>query len=412
MIAMLGASFKNTSFTDLDTLARAVPRLSESLMATPHSQVHGIVTVSTCNRVEIYVDTPSPVETITAIQGILTERTNIIASTLLGEENETVQHLFAVTCGLDSMIPGEREILGQVRRSLAEAQDAHWLTPRLTRVFERSLSTAKDIMTVTRLGETGRSLIDTALTLTLDNDDETKPSALIIGTGAYAKVTHAALTRQGFHDIRVYSASGRAGHFTENHAGQIVPVANLTGALCDVSMVIECSGQGAIDWAKVLPVANDYREGSTSTLTLIDLALNQAASTIASNGFSNIRSISMTTITQSAPHDHQTDIDAAQAMISDAVMELMEREMSREAAGVIRGMHAQMRELVTETLEKSVTGDTSPETRALVEAALNRMANAALHIPVMQAKAHAANGSIQAYRQALETVHGITDPVE
>ncbi|WP_258935343.1 hypothetical protein [Nesterenkonia pannonica] len=138
-------------------------------------------------------------------------------------DDDAVSHLFEVGAGLDSAVIGEREIAGQVRRSLTEAQEAGTVSANLTKLFETATRTAKDVGARTALGARGRSIVSVALDIAGDirgGSDAFYPgaNALLIGTGAYAGTTLAQLAERGVQDISVFSGSGRAEAFLAERA--------------------------------------------------------------------------------------------------------------------------------------------------------------------------------------------------
>ena len=154
---------------------------------------------------------------------------------------EVTEHLFAVASGLDAMVVGEREIAGQVKRSLAVAREQETTSKTLELLFQTASRTSKRVGTDTELGAAGRSVVALALDLA---DRELPPwdgtRAVLIGTGSYAGASVAALRARGCDDIRVYSQSGRAEAFAESHGVQ--PVDSLVEALADADLVVSCSG--------------------------------------------------------------------------------------------------------------------------------------------------------------------------
>ncbi|HEX5895531.1 MAG TPA: hypothetical protein VFY47_04335, partial [Thermoleophilaceae bacterium] len=123
----LGANHKTAPLPLRERLAlpdgRAARVLSELV---EHEAVHEAVAISTCNRTELYLVTADPVEAENAALGILSRQAGLRPTELLGaiyslRGSAAVEHLFAVTGGLDSMIVGEAEVQGQVKRSYERA---------------------------------------------------------------------------------------------------------------------------------------------------------------------------------------------------------------------------------------------------------------------------------------------------
>lgn len=225
------------------------------------------VTLATCNRLEIYAEAPSDApEDVTAGQQKLldavAEASGLDGDTVAASfrtliEDDAVNHLFTVGAGLDSAVIGEREIAGQVRRSLAEAQSAGTVSGNLTKLFESATRTAKDVGAKTALGTRGRSIVSVALDIASDMrsdqpDFYREAKAVLIGTGAYAGTSLAQLAERGVQDIGVFSGSGRAEQFLQDRAPAVakygssaraVQMHELSQAFAEADLLIGCSGE-------------------------------------------------------------------------------------------------------------------------------------------------------------------------
>ena len=128
------------------------------------------------------------------------------------------------------MVIGEAEIIGQVREALAAAGSQ--AGPSLTRLFHAALTTAKAVTAQTDLGAAGRSIATVGLELVEKRHFPLAGrSALLVGTGSYARVVTAALVRRGCTDVTVYSPTGRAEQFAATHPVQPVGEDGLAEAI-------------------------------------------------------------------------------------------------------------------------------------------------------------------------------------
>ncbi|MFE5306944.1 glutamyl-tRNA reductase [Isoptericola sp. NPDC056605] len=231
--------------------------------------VQGAVVISTCNRFELYLDVDAP------LQGDAVRHTTrhvaalVAAGSGVSEEvaadsftvrtgPEVTSHLFTVAAGLDSMVVGEREIAGQVKRALSEARTDGTTSKTLELLFQTASRTSKRVGTRTELGAAGRSVVSLGLDLAgrdvvpgsagrdvpggrADQDGSWRGvRTVLIGTGSYAGASVAALRARGCDDVRVYSRSGRAEAFAAGH--DVVAAPDLVEALADADLVVSCSG--------------------------------------------------------------------------------------------------------------------------------------------------------------------------
>lgn len=222
--------------------------------------VQGSVVISTCNRFELYLDVDAPVHGDAVRHATRHVAALVAASSGVSEDvaadsftvrtgPEVTSHLFTVAAGLDSMVVGEREIAGQVKRALAEARADGTTSKTLELLFQTASRASKRVGTHTEVGAAGRSVVSLGLDLAgrdllrgrAEHDGSWRGvRTVLIGTGSYAGASVAALRARGCDDVRVYSRSGRAEAFAQGHDVQAAP--DLVEALADADLVVSCSG--------------------------------------------------------------------------------------------------------------------------------------------------------------------------
>ena len=159
---------------------------------------------------------------------------------------DAVAELFATAAGLESMVVGEREIAGQLRRAATVARAEGTLTAELDRALSHASAASRRVAGSTRLAGTGRSVVAVGLDLAADLLPPLGSCRiLLVGTGAYAGATVTALHERGARDIGVYSRTDRARAFAAGRGLRAVSDAELPGALALADLVITCRGLGA-----------------------------------------------------------------------------------------------------------------------------------------------------------------------
>jgi glutamyl-tRNA reductase len=182
-----------------------------------------VLTLETCNRVEIYGSTERPVSTDEILRCLQSSRG------VSGIENAEafyrydgeacVQHLFRVVAGLDSMVIGETEVLGQVKKAYASARESQGAGPLLHRLFQRAFRVAKQVRSNTDITRGAVSVGSVAVDLAVKIfGDLSKCSVLVLGAGENSERTARALSSRGVTDIRV---SNRSLERAENLAGLV-----------------------------------------------------------------------------------------------------------------------------------------------------------------------------------------------
>ncbi len=196
----------------LDDLARLSDASGSVLERLDAAELPGLVLLNTCNRFELYFETPSfhsGLETVLASvrDSLPTSERGLVEEFEVYAGQAAVQHLLEVASGLDSMVVGEAEIIGQVREALRASGDR--ASASLHRLFHAALTTAKAVSSETDLGAAGRSIAQVGLGLV-----ESRHGALAdAGRRGWAPEATPGwsphVARLGCSDIGVYSPAPR-----------------------------------------------------------------------------------------------------------------------------------------------------------------------------------------------------------
>ncbi|MFF2831140.1 glutamyl-tRNA reductase [Cellulosimicrobium cellulans] len=247
----LTASHHELDLDALERLSTGAHSIGGSAVAAC-DVITGAVVLATCNRFELYLDVDAPLDG-TGVQHATEHVARMVAdasgvapaealaSFRARAGTEVAEHLFAVASGLDSMVVGEREIAGQVKRALETAHADGVTSSTLELLFQTASRTSKRVSTQTTLGGAGRSVVALGLDLAAaELPPWHQARVVLIGTGSYAGASLAALRALGCDDVRVYSQSGRAEEFAA--ARGVEAVTDLVTALEDADLVVSCSG--------------------------------------------------------------------------------------------------------------------------------------------------------------------------
>ena len=167
------------------------------------AEVHEAVAISTCNRTELYLVVGDPVEAESTVLAMLARQAGIRPTSLTGaiyshRNCDAARHLYRVTAGLESMIVGEAEIQGQVKRAYETALERESVGPLVNHLFKAALATGKRVRTETAIGERQMSLPSVGVTLAREAvGDLSGCEVVIIGTGETSELTARALADSG-----------------------------------------------------------------------------------------------------------------------------------------------------------------------------------------------------------------------
>ncbi len=237
------------------------------------------VAISTCNRTELYLVAGDPVAAETAALGTLARqaetRPTELAPAIYALRNcDAARHLFRVTTGLDSMIVGEAEVQGQVKRAYDAALRAGATGPLSNRLFHAALATGKRARSETRIGAGALSVSSVAVGLAREViGDLAERHVIILGAGETSELTARALADEGVRTIFVANRRrDRALSLAERFGGQAVSFDALPEELAAADIVLAATASphaivGAQEIAEVMRTRPDR------PLLLIDLAV-------------------------------------------------------------------------------------------------------------------------------------------
>jgi glutamyl-tRNA reductase len=276
----LGASHKTAPLAVRERIALteggAEPLLRE---LTEHPAIDEAVVLSTCNRTELYLVVGNPVEGESAALGLLARRAGMRPTELLDgiyslRNCDAARHLYRVASGLESMIVGEAEVQGQVKRAYEAALAARTTGPMTNKLFRAALATGKRVRTETKIGKGRASVASVAVDAAREAvGDLADRHVLIIGAGETAELTAQALHEHGVTTMFIANRRReRATVLAERFGGETASFDALPAELARADIVISStSSPHTLLEAEDLEVVIGERQGRP--LLLLDLAV-------------------------------------------------------------------------------------------------------------------------------------------
>ena len=305
-----------------DQLPEALAQLSEYV---PQS-----VIVSTCNRTEVYTYDSDDIDLVGRVGNFLIGYSGVPGAELERHiyqlwEGDCVSHLFRVAGGLESMIVGERQILGQVRAAFSVASQAGYVKSPLTRVFHDALRAGRRVHRETNIGQHSRSVSRAAVQLArglFDRLDNRR--ALVIGAGDAGRMVARTLSDAGVRQITVANRTHwRAEELARDLGGVAVPFGDMASALAEADLVISSTGSPGyvVDQAMV----SDAMKARTidAPVMLIDIAVPRDIDPAVAD-FDNVQLFDIDALSQVA----EVSRDGLQGEVSKA-SKVVEAELSR-----------------------------------------------------------------------------------
>jgi len=404
VLICLTASHRNARFDLLEKLSIGAPSAASTLV-DGSDFVSGAVVLATCNRFEAYLDVDEPLTAASAVAVEATISTMSEASGVSPDEmrdsvrvitgDEVVEHLFAVSSGLESVVVGEDEISGQVRRALERAREVGTTSSDLERLFQKASHTSRGVKNRTNVGGAGRSLVRLALELASSRvTDWAEARVLIVGTGQYAATTVVALRDRGAGDLAVFSGSGRASWFGLKH--DLRPYDDLAEAIAWSDVVITCTTTA--EPVVVPSVVDEARR------LVIDLGLPRNVDPAVAS-VPGVELLDLETISLHAPLTQLQAADDARAMVTSAAAEFQAVAAEQSLAPAVVALRKHVYDVLDAEIERARgRGDSAEGT----EQALRHLAGVLLHTPSVRARELAREGRGDEFRAGLEALFGIS----
>jgi glutamyl-tRNA reductase len=396
-VLLLGVSHKTAPVALRERLALLdgrVPAFLRDLVATP--SISEAVVIQTCNRTELYLVVSDAVEAETAALGALATRAGIrpteLAEIVYAPRNcDAARQLFRVTSGLESMIVGEAEVQGQVRRAYEAAAEAGTSGPLTNRLFHAALSTGGRVRSETALGEGRGSVSSVAVDLAEEVLGVLADRyVLIIGAGETAELTARALSAKGVTTFFVANRhADRARSLAERFGGAVLPLDRLPEQLEHADMVISSTASPhAIVGVEELGQVMEQRGGRP--LLMLDIAVPRDVE----HACADLEGVTL------------VDVDGLQRVVArnmsvrgdhaHGAERIVEEELERFAAWLssldvlptVRALRSHGDEVVARVLEENAGRweGATPRDLARIEAVARAVANRLLHEPTIRLK--------------------------
>jgi len=401
----------------LDFSARGVDRALSALAGT--GAQHEATIVSTCNRVELYVGCDEPENTRAAIEQFLAEFHDIPGDQLAPHiytktGQEAVAHLFRVAAGLDSLVMGEPQILGQVKDAFGVASQLGSTGPLLNRLFHSAFAAGKRVRTETALSEGAVSVSYAAVELARKIFGNLKGrTVLVLGAGEMGKLTALHMQAQGIG--RLIITSRTAAHATalaESIGGTAILWDSMTSGLVEADILITATGASAPIISGAL-ISQTMKARRQRPLFIIDIAVPRDVEADAGDleqvFLYNIDDLQA--VVQENISKRGTEAFDAEKIIAQEVGKFIGWLNSRSAVPTIvalRQRFESVRQSELRRLEPKLSS-LPPEARARVEEVTRLIMEKLLINPTEQLKAISDADTVATYSDALNRLFGLAN---
>jgi glutamyl-tRNA reductase len=418
-ILIVGASHRTASVELLERLAldpAGAAKLRRAALDSDH--VGEALVLATCNRIEIYAEVDrfhGSVEDLTALLSEQAASTmeDVLGSLYVHYDEAAVAHLFEVATGLDSMVVGESQILGQVREALRDAQSDASVGASLNTLFQQGLRVGKRAHAETDIDHAGQSVVSVALAEAaelLGPLDGVR--VCIVGAGSVAALTATSVRRSGSASIVICSRTqAHATRLAASVGGRSARFERLADEIARADLVISCTGAtGPVITAEMVSKATSDMDPSRP-LVIVDLALPRDVEPAAA-ATTGARIISLEALAESVHNGSALrDVVAVKAIVAEEVSAFAAARDAARVAPTVVALRSMATAVVAAELERLWTrlGPLSAAERDEITATVTRVADKLLHEPTVRIKQFAGRSPDSSYADALAELFAL-DP--
>ena len=381
--------------------------------------VREMVVLSTCNRAEIYAAADTD-DAIAAVAAFFSEYHQVHPDTLqehlyVRRGAEATRHLFRVASGLDSLVVGEPQILGQVKSAYAAASEEHYTGTLLNRLFHTAFAAGKRVRSETGLGEWSVSISYAAIALARKIfGDMNRLSVVVLGSGEMAKLTAIHLRGQGVQDMTIASRTRSAGERLAAHvAARVADWEHRDAAMMEADILVTATGAPEIilTRAQLERVMRSRRE---RPLFIIDIAVprdvDSAAADVEQVFLYNIDDLQG--IVQNNLSRRTAELAAAEAIIQQETDTFVAWMQSRDMIPTVVALRQRFEAIRRAELSrlKHKLSKLPPEAVAQVDHITRLIVEKLLLTPTEQLKAVSDDALAASYSDALSRLFSLSEP--
>jgi glutamyl-tRNA reductase len=418
-VLVVGVSHRTAPVSVLERVALdadGAAKLVRDVAASEH--VAEATVIATCNRVEIYTEVDRFHGSVEAVSRMLCDLSDerpedVVPHLYVHYDDGAVSHLFQVASGLDSMVVGEGQVLGQTREALRLGQESGTIGPALNTLFQQALRVGKRAHAETDIDRAAPSLVSVSLERATAHVGPLEGKrAMVVGAGAMAGLSVATLTRAGAGEVVVASRThANAVRLAEQYdAVRAVPLDAVETELSGADVLVSCTGATGV----VLPLATvaAARSGADSRpLAVIDLALPHDVDP----HVSELPGVALIDLTRLADELQSGPIAADVEAVKNVVAEEVAAFLAARRSSAVTPTVVALRTMATGVVEAEMARlssrlpDLDPAVRAEIEHAVRRVADKLLHQPTVRVKELANETGAVSYAAALAELFSL-DP--
>jgi len=404
---------------DPDGVAKLVRQVAES------EHVVEATVLATCNRVEIYAEVERFHGSVESVSRLLCERAaerpeDVVPHLYVHYDDGAVSHLFNVAAGLDSMVVGEGQILGQTREALRTGQELGTVGPALNVLFQQALRVGKRSRAETDIDRAAPSLVSVAVERAAEHVGSVSGKrVVVVGAGSMAALAVSTVARLGAADIVIANRTdSNASRLAAQYDARAVPLEQVNASLAAADVIVSCTGAVGV----VLPLTQiaEARHHATAPVAIIDLALPHDVDPAVAD-LPGVALIGLARLAEELNEgDGADDVAAVRDIVGQEITAFLAARRSANVTPTVVALRTMATGVVETEVQRLLTRlpDLDPQVRAELEHTVRRVADKLLHHPTVRVKELANEAGAVSYAAALaelfsldpEAVDAVTRP--
>jgi glutamyl-tRNA reductase len=348
------------------------------------------VPLATCGRVEVYGASRHPERALRALRTLLAHRTGIAPDRIaehsyVHRNRDAVVHLFRVAAGLDSVVYGEAQIIGQVRDALEDPRTRETAGTFLLRLFQNALAAGKRVRTETKVGHGAVSLAGAALQLLQSRVGSLEPlSAVVLGAGDTGVLMARLLRKEGLRRLTVANRTlDRAERVARELGGTATGLDDIPGLVSGADIVVGAVGE-SFDLVTPELMNGTLTGANARDRYFIDLAhpRNFHPEMASQPGVYLVDLEKVFSNVEEARHSREAETPRAEALVSEEADAFMKWMRTRESTAVLKAVREQVLETARTEAERYARGRSEKEREDVLRLARS-LARSLLHAPTV-----------------------------
>jgi glutamyl-tRNA reductase len=412
-ILVVGLSHRTAPVSLLEKTVVPVDDLRKTLDELQRTEtISEVLLLSTCNRVEVYADVARFHPAVAEVSTVLSRHSGVSVGDLSEHlyvhfAEAAVEHMFSVASGLDSMVVGESQILGQLRSAYALGGEVGSIGSVMHDLAQTALRVGKRVHSDTGIDKAGASVVSVALDRAVDAFGELAGRrALIVGAGSMGALSGASLRRRGVTEIVVANRSiERAQRLAETLGGRAVELSQVMAEIGEADILISSTGAtGLVVESDAIP------SRAERPLVVLDLALPRDVSPLVAEQ-AGVTYVDIDSLRNSGAMVSDADVREATAIVTDELGLYLAEQQKLAVAPTVTALRARANQVIEGELARldGRLPGLEPDLRREVADAVRRAVEKVLHAPTVRVKELASMPGGDQYASALRELFDL-DP--